>query len=247
MKNKFIKRKDEERVVSLSFLSNEIAESRPASKSKCRESVKRKKRTALGADLYSDIETTGVNDIPVVKACNVEPPQRILPYNVWREERDMDAAVCFYIDDYRFASLRQDPMTVIEKIKNAPFVIAPDFSQTTDMPAWQRMNNSCLNKAYAAYFQRNGLNVIPNVSWSLPDSYEYCFEGLPKHSIICINSMGANASSTSRYLWRKGYEQALKVLQPTFILRYGAVMPGEHTEISKYYDNPFISRMRYGS
>lgn len=171
----------------------------------------------------------------------------MLPYNSWNVSRDLDAALCFYTHEYRYGILKTNFKRALMKISNAPCVVFPDFSQTSDMPYWKRFYNSCLNKAYGAKFQQMGIKVVANVTWSLPDSYDYCFIGIPKNCVIAINSMGANANGVTRYLWRQGYKRALEVLQPSFILRYGPQMPDECISISKYYENPFIKSMRYGS
>lgn len=214
---------------------------------KSREAIQRKKDIAIEANIYTGVSMTGPLDIPVIKEYKVEIPERMLPYGAWNSTRDLDAAVCFYTHEYRYGLLKTNCEKVIEKIKRAPCVVFPDFSQTNDMPYWERFHNSCLNKALGAKFQQAGINVVANVTWSQPDSYDYCFVGLPQHCVIAINSMGANVSGTTRYLWRQGYEKALEVLEPTFILRYGPKMPGERTDISKYYSNPFIEGMRHGS
>lgn len=44
----------------------------------------------------------------------------------------------------------------------------------------------------------------------------------------------------------KGYEEAVKQLEPSCIIRYGPVMPGERTDISVYFENQIIGRMQHG-
>lgn len=98
----------------------------------------------------------------------------------------------------------------------------------------------------ASYMQRNGINIILNVTWSLPDSYDYSFSGVPTHSTIAINSNGANQDEVSKNLWYKGYWEAMKRLQPTCIVRFGPKMEGEMEDISVFYNNEVLDRMHYG-
>jgi hypothetical protein len=56
-----------------------------------------------------------------------------------------------------------------------------------------------------------------------------------------------NAHSDSKYLWLRGYHEALRRLQPTRIIRYGQKMQGEREDISIYFDNEYLRRMRHGS
>lgn len=58
--------------------------------------------------------------------------------------------------------------------------------------------------------------------------------------------MGIKKHEMSQYLWMKGYEEAVKQLEPSCIIRYGPVMPGERTDISVYFENQIIGRMQHG-
>ena len=159
---------------------------------------------------------------------------------------DFGMIVHFYEYDYHFIRLFRNPDKYIPRLKQYEYVISPDMSQFVEMPYYSRYANNCHNKALAQYLQRNGVNIIANVSWSLPDSYEYCFAGIPCGTVIAINSNGVNAHTDSKYLWRKGYEEAIRRLQPIRIIRYGQKMPNEREDISIYYDNEYLRRMRHG-
>jgi hypothetical protein len=98
-----------------------------------------------------------------------------------------------------------------------------------------------------AYWQVQGVNIYPNVTWSLPDSYEYCIEGLPQNSIIAINSTGVPKYDFSKALWLKGYNYVVERLKPTLILRYGPIIEGEYKEISQYLTNSQLKQLRDGS
>lgn len=88
--------------------------------------------------------------------------------------------------------------------------------------------------------------MVPNATWSTPASYDYAFKGLPKQSVIAINSNGIKGNDAALYLWRKGYEEAIRMLEPTMILRYGDRLPGEWEEISVYYENLNLKNLRNG-
>jgi hypothetical protein len=154
---------------------------------------------------------------------------------------------CKNRDFYRkFVRILHNPKKYIDLLKKFNAVIGPDFSQKIGYQPFVCFENSWWNKALSAYFQKEGIVVIPNVTWSTPASYSYAFSGLPKNSIIAINCTGIKSSSVSIYLWRKGYEQAIRILEPTLILRYGDVMPGEYTDISVYFENINLNNLRNG-
>ena len=188
--------------------------------------------------------------VPIIEGYEVTNlPKRIIAFHeaMSVSQTDFDAIVHFYVSDDRFIRLFREPEKYVPKLKQYKYVLSPDMSQYLEMPYYSRYANNCHNKAMAQYLQRQGVHIIANVTWSQPDSYDYCFAGIPCGTTIAINSNGVNASSDSKYLWYQGYEEALRRLQPTCIIRYGQKMPGEREEISIYYDNTYLRRMRHGS
>jgi hypothetical protein len=110
-----------------------------------------------------------------------------------------------------------------------------------------RLYHCYWNKVFTAYYQLQGVNIYPNVTWSLPDSYEYSVAGLPQNSVIAINSMGVPKCHFSKALWLKGYYYVVEKLEPILILRYGPKINGENEDLSVYLENEQLNIMRNGS
>lgn len=186
------------------------------------------------------------NGFPVVDPFNGGVPARFVGFNCANSDDAEGCGVHFYIDDYQFERLWRSPRLYLPRLAKFECVISTDFSLYVDMPHPMKIWNVFRNRFFAAFWQNEGMNVIPNVSWSDPDSYGYCFEGLPRHSVIAINSMGACGHGLTKYLWRKGYEEALRRLEPTLIVRYGSRIEGEDEARSVYVANPVIERLHHG-
>jgi len=169
-----------------------------------------------------------------------------LPFSNVVNKNTSDVLVVFYEPDKNFARILHNPKRYVEPLKKFKYVVGPDFSQKIGMNPFIRFSNSWWNKALTAFFQKMGIIMIPNVSWSSPASYEYAFKGLPKKSVVAINSNGIKGNAASLYLWRKGYEEALRVLEPILIIRYGDKLPGEREDISFYYENINQKNLRNG-
>lgn len=197
-------------------------------------------------DIFGDLETVSSYGMPVISSYSGPVPTRLVPFNVALANHDYDCTVHFYINDPLFFKILRYPTKYLDVLKKFKSVISPDFSQYIEFPYAIRLCNAYWNRALAAWWQKNGINVIFNVTWSLPDSYAYSFVGVPQHSMIAINCMGIMKHDMSQYLWMKGYEEAIKQLKPSCIIRYGSVMPNEHSDISVYFDNEIIRRMRHG-
>ena len=185
-------------------------------------------------------------ETPTLKACNIIPTS-LVSFNAALTAKDHNQCVHFFIDDYQFERIWNLPDRYVECLRQFQCVIAPDFSQYTDMPYPQRMWNNYRGKFIGAWLQSQGVTVIPNVTWSLPDSYEYCFDGIPQQSVIAINSTGAARYGLTRFLWLKGYREALSRLRPLAVIRYGTMIPGEDTSVSRYFNNERVLNLRsYG-
>lgn len=146
-------------------------------------------------------------------------------------------AIHFFIYDYFFECVWSSPERYIEMFKRFWGIISPDYSHYANMTMPDVMWNSSRNKKLAAFYQQKGINVIPNVSWSRPWSYDFCFDGVPKKSVIAINSTSVGYDSFSTDLWIRGYEKAIETLEPVKIIRYGAKQKGEDESISVYFPN----------
>ena len=74
-----------------------------------------------------------------------------------------------------------------------------------------------------AWMQEIGCLVYPTVTWSDERSLAWCFDGEPRHSTICVSSVGMMKKKQDLKLFMQGYERMLEVLEPETILFYGSV------------------------
>lgn len=71
--------------------------------------------------------------------------------------------------------------------------------------------------------QENGVDVIPTISWSTPNSFEWCFDGEPEGGVVAVSSVGAVNSKAKKELFLAGYNEMLARLQPEAVLFMGKV------------------------
>lgn len=180
---------------------------------------------------------TDVYESPIIKAFLGDPPYILWGFHHRKETLRKDIAIHFFIHDYRFTVVFNCPNKYLDELKKYRWVIAPDFSVQPQMPLEEKRYNIFNIKRITAWWQYNGINVIPNVVWCSGVDYDYCFDGLPKHSVIAINSTGVGHDERSKQVWIEGYKKAIEILQPKLIIRYGAKQDGEIESISIYYPN----------
>lgn len=137
-----------------------------------------------------------------------------------------DKILHFYVDDYQFERVWNDPDRYIPILKRFKAVLAPDFSLYDDFPTVVNMFNHYRKQWCAAYWQEHGITVIPTICWALDDSYSWCFEGVPKHSLVSISTIGGFGNhQNNKASWLEGYEKCLEVLEPSDILLFGKHYP----------------------
>lgn len=207
---------------------------------------KHRKLHCNNLDICMAMPTTGKYEMPVLDPYNGPIPEVIIPFSAATSCTNYHVGVHFYIDDYQFERIWTNIDKYCTILKKFDCVIGPDFSQYGNMSYPMRMWNAYRNRVVSSYLQNHGVKVVPNVTWSLPDSYDYSFDGEPIHSIVAINCTSILSNNLSKYLWYKGYEEALRRLNPKRIIRYGTKMPGEREDISVYFCNERLKQLRDG-
>lgn len=156
---------------------------------------------------------------PVIEGVEEVPENmETISFNYVPSTKEYDKWVHFYIQDYLFERVWYNPTKYLEMLKNFEGVIGPDFSLFRDMPYPLQMFNKYRIQWLSRYWQLNGVKVVPNVTWSDKNSYEWCFDGIPKHSVVSISAIGCMQENMSRKLFYEGYEKALEVLEPKLVL-----------------------------
>lgn len=131
--------------------------------------------------------------------------------------------VHFFIDDYQFSRLWTKVDRYVDMLSQFKYVMTPDFSTYTDFPKAMQIYNHFRKHWIGAYLQECGIDVIPTISWSTPDSFEWCFDGEPQGGSVAVSSVGCTNSQKKKRLFLDGYHEMLKRLHPEKIIFYGTV------------------------
>ena len=178
-------------------------------------------------DIFLEIPPDEVTELgfPILKPVDVKPQaSEIQQFSEIMAAPEYNLGVHFFIDDYRFERCWQTPERYTQYLAKHPFVVQPDFSTYTDMPKIMQMWNKYRNHLLAWYWQNiAGLDVVPNVMFSDEASWEWCFDGMPKHSTICISNVGVMQNKEWREAFAVGLTETIKRLSPTRILFYGTI------------------------
>lgn len=167
--------------------------------------------------------SSNVLGIPDLEPFNGKVPDFLLPWTqrVRSAGKASRSARHFFLDDYRFESLWTAPGRYKLRVHDCGFVLTPDFSLWLDQPAATQIWNTFRNRWMGCLWQREGVTVIPTVTWADETSYMFCFLGLPRNSVVAVSTVGCIRCPKARIAFIKGYTEMVRVLRPTLVLVYG--------------------------
>jgi len=139
-----------------------------------------------------------------------------------------DHIVHFFVDDYQFERVWKDPVRYTDMLKKFYAVVAPDFSMFVDWPDAVNIYNHYRKQWLSCWWQDHGVRVIPDLCWTIdPSSYEWCFDGIPAGSQVCVTTLGGFGRGTRSHAllpaWLDGYHAALERLRPSSMIIFGAM------------------------
>lgn len=162
----------------------------------------------------------GEFELPPLKPVDAKPPD-LISFNFCKSAKDFTPGVHFCIDDYQFERVWNDPYKYIDLLKKFDSVVCPDFSIYTNMPYPMKLWNIYRSRMLGYFWQRNGIKVIPNVTFSDPPSYRYCFDGIPQGGTIFISTVGMMRQTQAHEDIRKAFDIIQKKIKPSRILHLG--------------------------
>ena len=166
-------------------------------------------------------EKVGKFGFPQLKTTSVIPENRAVPFHIATKEKNPRKSTChFFEDDYQFERVWKDCDRYIPILRNFKAVCTPDFSAYLDMPMAMQIWNRYRNRALAYYMWLNDVNIIPTVGWSNRESYDWCFDGLPKYSTLAVSTNGC-FSKEGKECYRNGFKEMCRRLEPNRVVIVG--------------------------
>ena len=172
--------------------------------------------------LRNEFETAGKWQLPFIRKQELDLSNIQLiaisdtKYN--DTELNRNKGVHYFVDDYRFDVTYNNPEKALVRISQYAFTFTPDFSTYSDMNYWRQLESVAHSRWCGAFWQDQGLTVIPTISWSTPDSYDFCFDSVEKGSIVAIGMIGCKHSKTD---FLSGYKEMLYRIEPSSIICFG--------------------------
>ena len=175
--------------------------------------------------------------MPTIKNNNYVPND-LIGFNYAKSSKNKNCGIHFYVDDYQFERVWNAPEKYVDVLWEYDCILSPDFSLYMDMPMPMKIWNIYRSRQIGAFYQSRGIKVIPTMSWAEKETFEFCFQGIPKGSIVSVSTIGVKEQKTALEIWNAGMHEMIKRIEPSTILVYGGKLDFDYGDINvKYFEN----------
>lgn len=212
-------------------------------------------KDVFGAFLVENAEfSKGKYEMPVVRSNIDELPTSLFSYQKignQKLELPSQTACHFYVYDYIFDGTYGVWNSLIrgiefkkgfnlDKLKHFDYIIVPDYSLNGDMPLPFQIWNVYRSRVVAHALQDLGYKVIINVRWSYEESFEFCFEGIEKGSIVAVGSYGCSKNPADKNMFNKGLKELISRVNPQKIIIYGSLTESAEFILKKQHQDYIV-------
>ena len=192
-----------------------------------------------------DIENS-TNDfwqMPIIENNNFIPSD-LIGFNYAKSSDNKQCGIHFYLDDYQFERIWNNPSEYLEVLEQYECILSPDFSLYLDMPMPMKIWNVYRSRQIGQYYQSTGLKVIPTLSWAEKETFEFAFKGIPKGSVVSVSTIGVKRNKEALQIWKDGMDAMIKEIEPSTIIVYGGELDYDYGKIKViYFENKVTERM----
>lgn len=173
-------------------------------------------------------------------------PTELIGFNYVLTAKDFDCGVHFFVDDYQFERLWNQPNKYVNRLKQFHVVLSPDFSLYIDMPMAMKVWKTYRSRLLGNYWQRCGIKVLPTINWAEKETFDFCFDGIPEGSIVSVSTIGVKRENEAFQIWKDSMDAMIDHIKPKTILIYGGKLEYDYPEDCEviYFENKVTKRMK---
>lgn len=209
------------------------------------EEEKRKKKQKI---VRNEFQRHGRYGIPIVKKQQIDLDKIELWNYTKAKQNDIEnnhKTIHFFTYDWLFNNVYEKPEVAIEKLDQYYALLTPEFSMYSDMPMARQIDSVFKNRWCGAYWQKHGKLVIPTISWSSEESFDFCFDGIQEGSVVAVSTY-SREDCEKEFMY--GYNKMIEKIRPSAIICYGTPfkdMKGNIKVVSPYNHEELIQKMGF--
>lgn len=207
------------------------------------EEEKRKKKQRL---VRNEFEKSGKYGIPLIKKQDID----LTKIELWNytktklgDNENKHKTIHFFTYDWNFQNVYDQPEKALEKLDQYYALLTPEFSTYKDMPLARQIDSVFKNRWCGAFWQKQGMKVIPTISWGSIPCMEFCFDGVEQGSVVAVSTYTREDNKEGFML---GYNKMMEIIKPSAIICYGEPfdeMKGNIIKISPFNHEELIAKM----
>lgn len=196
----------------------------------------------------NEFKGVGKYGIPLIKRQNIDLDKiELLAFTKTKhnDEENQNKTIHFFTYDWNFQSVYEKPEESLEKLDQYYALLTPEFSTYKDMPLARQIDSVFKNRWCGAFWQKQGMIVIPTISWGSIPCLEFCFDGIEKGSVVAVSTY---TREDNRDDFMLGYNKMLEIIEPSAIICYGTPFPemkGKIKAIDPFNKEELIKKMGF--
>ena len=139
------------------------------------------------------------------------------------DEEYFDFGVHFFVDDYDFGGVYENPEKTYPIYSQYRFCCTPDYSVFGEMQTWRQMESVAHSRWCGAWWQSRGMKVVPTVTWDGYASFDFCFDGIERGSVVALATY---ACSQNKAAYLRGFDAMRERINPSAVICYGEPFVG---------------------
>lgn len=207
------------------------------------EKLKRKQKL-----VRNEFKGVGKYGMPLIKRQNIDLDKiELLAFTKTKhnDEENQNKTIHFFTYDWNFQSVYEKPEESLEKLDQYYALLTPEFSTYKDMPLARQIDSVFKNRWCGAFWQKQGMIVIPTISWGSIPCLEFCFDGIERGSVVAVSTYTREDNKDDFML---GYNKMLEIIEPSAIICYGtpfSEMKGKIKAIDPFNKEELIKKMGF--
>ena len=196
----------------------------------------------------NEFKGVGKYGMPLIKRQNIDLDKiELLAFTKTKhnDEENQNKTIHFFTYDWNFQSVYEKPEESLEKLDQYYALLTPEFSTYKDMPLARQIDSVFKNRWCGAFWQKQGMIVIPTISWGSIPCLEFCFDGIEKGSVVAVSTYTREDNKDDFML---GYNKMLEIIEPSAIICYGtpfSEMKGKIKAIDPFNKEELIKKMGF--
>lgn len=166
---------------------------------------------------------TDIWQMPKIEPLRNINPTMMMAFDEYVRKQPSECGVHCFKGDNLLERIWKRPIYYGKKFQSSLFVTSPDFSVSPCMPLPVLSYNLFRAKRVAQLWSDLGLHVLTTAIWANMETFDICFDGLPKKSFLAISSVGTVRDSLSRLMFLRGLKELIKRLDPVGLIFYGPI------------------------